>query len=69
MIRLKYPYYWLYIHLVSNSNDERLEYCILLGGCTIGVLGEGITLHQSWKENTGKLPLGLSTLPSAVPEQ
>ena len=40
-----------------------------MGGCTTsGVLGEGIrelpsiTLHQSWKENTGKLPLGLMLL-------
>ena len=39
------------------TNSERLVgYCILMGGCTAGVLGEGITLQQSWKENTGNSP-------------
>ena len=33
----------------------------------VGVLGEGITLQQSWKENSGKLPLGLNSTGKTVP--
>ena len=34
---------------------------LLWVGAPVGVLREGITLQQSWKENTGKLPLGLDS--------
>ena len=64
IIWIKYFWYCLYIYLVSNTNMMKgwsiAFFWVGAPAMSWGMGNEGITLHQSWKENTGKLPLGLN---------